>query len=67
MSNKNDTVRGHVWNSNDWNGVKKLLIEQEIIKDYNKSNNDLRMIVKKNLMNIQKENRRIYNKKCNQY
>lgn len=47
--------------------MKKLLIEQEIIKDYNKNNNDLRMIVKKNLMNIQKENRRIYNKKCNQY
>lgn len=43
-----------------------MLIEQEIIKDYNENNNDLRMIIKKNLINIQEENRRMYNKKCNQ-
>lgn len=39
------------------------LIEQKIIKDYENSD-DLHMIAKKNLMKIQEENIRTYNKKC---
>lgn len=40
-----------------------MLIEEEIIKDYNENCNNLRMIAK---IKIQEENRRTYNKKCKQ-
>lgn len=54
----------------DWNGRNHklknqliMLIEEEIIKDYNENCNNLRMIAK---IKIQEENRRTYNKKCKQ-